>query len=45
MKTPNNEEDGSYSIDAAFMPIQNANHSVHFYRNENKKQEIFFLKI
>lgn len=27
------------------MPIQNANHSVRSYGNENEKQEIIFLEI
>ncbi|CAH9120767.1 unnamed protein product, partial [Cuscuta europaea] len=36
-------DDGSYPIDALFMPVQNANHSIHSYGNE--KQEILFLEI
>uniref|UniRef100_A0AB39U3D7 DNA-directed RNA polymerase subunit alpha n=1 Tax=Hydnocarpus kurzii TaxID=3240908 RepID=A0AB39U3D7_9ROSI len=44
-KPPQNFQDGSYPIDAVFMPVQNANHSVHSYGNGNKKQEILFLEI
>ena len=45
MKSPKNFQDGSYSIDAVFMPVRNANHSVHSYGNGNEKQEILFLEI
>nr|YP_009516908.1 RNA polymerase alpha subunit [Cabomba aquatica]AYE67966.1 RNA polymerase alpha subunit [Cabomba aquatica] len=45
MKTPKNNQDGSYPIDAAFMPVRNANHSIHSYGNGNEKQEILFLEI
>nr|YP_009577835.1 RNA polymerase alpha subunit [Sinofranchetia chinensis]QBG64804.1 RNA polymerase alpha subunit [Sinofranchetia chinensis] len=45
MKTPNNTQDGSYPIDAVFMPVRNANHSIHSYGNGNEKQEILFLEI
>ena len=45
IKLPNNFEDGSYPIDAVFMPVRNANHSVHSYGNGNEKQEILFLEI
>nr|QQY98027.1 RNA polymerase alpha subunit [Houttuynia cordata] len=45
MKTPNNYQDGSYPIDAVFMPVRNANHSIHSYGNANEKQEILFLEI
>nr|YP_009907691.1 RNA polymerase alpha subunit [Aspidopterys obcordata]YP_010261432.1 RNA polymerase alpha subunit [Aspidopterys concava]QLI54248.1 RNA polymerase alpha subunit [Aspidopterys obcordata]UIB40514.1 RNA polymerase alpha subunit [Aspidopterys concava] len=44
-KQPNNIQDGSYPIDAVFMPVRNANHSVHSYGNGNEKQEILFLEI
>nr|QQH14429.1 RNA polymerase alpha subunit [Oxalis corymbosa] len=44
-KTPNNFQDGSYPIDAVFMPVRNANHSIHSYRNGNEKQEMLFLEI
>nr|YP_010395450.1 RNA polymerase alpha subunit [Thamnosma montana]UQJ72978.1 RNA polymerase alpha subunit [Thamnosma montana] len=46
IKTPNNFQDGnSYSIDATFMPVRNANHSIQSYGNGNEKQEILFLEI
>nr|YP_010628074.1 RNA polymerase alpha subunit [Begonia bogneri]WBN95020.1 RNA polymerase alpha subunit [Begonia bogneri] len=45
IQTPNNFQDGSYSIDAVFMPVRNVNHSIHSYVNGNEKQEILFLEI
>lgn len=45
IKTPHNSQDGSYPIDAVFMPVRNANHSIHSYGNGNEKQEILFLEI
>nr|AMK95805.1 RNA polymerase alpha subunit [Gilia brecciarum] len=45
IKSQNNFQDGSYSIDAVFMPVRNANHSIHSYGNGNEKQEILFLEI
>ncbi|CAL9004255.1 unnamed protein product, partial [Prunus brigantina] len=45
IKTPNNFQDGSYPIDAVFMPVRNANHSIPSYVNGNEKQEILFLEI
>ena len=45
IRTPNNSQDGSYPIDAVFMPVRNANHSIHSYVNGNEKQEILFLEI
>nr|YP_009488210.1 RNA polymerase alpha subunit [Papaver rhoeas]AWD30613.1 RNA polymerase alpha subunit [Papaver rhoeas]UTA98124.1 RNA polymerase alpha subunit [Papaver rhoeas] len=45
MKTPNNAQDGSFTIDSVFMPVRNANHSIHSYGNGNEKQEILFLEI
>nr|YP_009696871.1 RpoA [Cornus oblonga]QEJ83849.1 RpoA [Cornus oblonga] len=45
IKTPNNFQDGNYPIDAVFMPVRNANHSIHSYRKGNEKQEILFLEI
>jgi DNA-directed RNA polymerase subunit alpha len=45
IKPPNNFQDGSYPIDAVFMPVRNANHSVHSYGNGNEKQEILFIEI
>nr|YP_009352000.1 RNA polymerase alpha subunit [Schoepfia jasminodora]AQW41718.1 RNA polymerase alpha subunit [Schoepfia jasminodora] len=43
IKTLKNFQNGNYSIDAVFMPVRNANHSIHSYGNE--KQEILFLEI
>nr|AWI71657.1 RNA polymerase alpha subunit [Aspidosperma cruentum] len=45
IKTPQNFQNGSYPIDAVFMPVRNANHSIHSYGNGNEKQEILFLEI
>uniref|UniRef100_A0AAU7B886 DNA-directed RNA polymerase subunit alpha n=1 Tax=Argentina stenophylla var. emergens TaxID=3121472 RepID=A0AAU7B886_9ROSA len=45
IKTPKNFQDGSYPIDAVFMPVRNANHSIHSYVNGNEKQEILFIEI
>ncbi|KAL5570204.1 hypothetical protein UlMin_026779 [Ulmus minor] len=45
IKTPNNSQDRSYPIDAVFMLVRNANHSIHSYVNGNEKQEIRFLEI
>nr|YP_010025095.1 RNA polymerase alpha subunit [Colobanthus affinis]QOQ35394.1 RNA polymerase alpha subunit [Colobanthus affinis] len=45
IKTPTNFQDGSYPIDALFMPVRNVNHSIHSYGNGNEKQEILFLEI
>nr|YP_009752698.1 RNA polymerase subunit alpha [Ampelosycios humblotii]QIT05179.1 RNA polymerase subunit alpha [Ampelosycios humblotii] len=45
IQTPNNFQDASYPIDAVFMPVRNANHSIHSYVNGNEKQEILFLEI
>lgn len=45
IKTLNTFQDGSYPIDAVFMPVRNANHSIHSYVNRNEKQEILFLEI
>ena len=43
IKTLNNFQDGNYPIDAVFMPVRNANYSIHYYGNE--KQEILLLEI
>nr|YP_010581351.1 RNA polymerase alpha subunit [Roridula gorgonias]UZT27672.1 RNA polymerase alpha subunit [Roridula gorgonias] len=45
IKSPNNFQDGSYPIDAVFMPVRNANYSIHSYGNGNEKREILFLEI
>nr|WRH31703.1 RNA polymerase alpha subunit [Pereskia aculeata] len=44
IKAPNNFQDGSYPIDALFMPVRNVNHNIYSYGNE-EKQEILFLEI
>nr|UDN40915.1 RNA polymerase alpha subunit [Myrsine aquilonia]UDN41083.1 RNA polymerase alpha subunit [Myrsine divaricata]UDN41168.1 RNA polymerase alpha subunit [Myrsine nummularia] len=45
IKSSNNFQDKSYPINAVFMPVRNANHSIHSYGNGNEKQEILFLEI
>nr|YP_009917525.1 RNA polymerase alpha subunit [Vigna mungo]QLM00844.1 RNA polymerase alpha subunit [Vigna mungo] len=45
IKTLKNFQDGSYDIDARFMPVRNVNYSIHSYVNGNEKQEILFLEI
>nr|BEV76757.1 RNA polymerase subunit alpha [Naringi crenulata] len=46
IKTTNTFQDGNfYPIDAVFMPVRNANHSIQSYGNGNEKQEILFLEI
>nr|YP_010447666.1 RNA polymerase alpha subunit [Lactoris fernandeziana]DAZ89801.1 TPA_asm: RNA polymerase alpha subunit [Lactoris fernandeziana] len=45
IKTADNYQDGSYPIDAVFMPVRNVNHSIHSYGNGSEKQEILFLEI
>nr|YP_008994426.1 RNA polymerase alpha subunit [Viviania marifolia]AGV02854.1 RNA polymerase alpha subunit [Viviania marifolia] len=47
IKGPNNFQDGSYPIDAVFMPVRNANYSIHSYTNTNghENQEMLFLEI
>uniref|UniRef100_A0A5P8G2Z8 DNA-directed RNA polymerase subunit alpha n=2 Tax=Dipelta TaxID=105265 RepID=A0A5P8G2Z8_DIPYU len=45
IKTPNQFQDGSYPIDAVFMPVRNAHYSIHYYGNGNEKEEILFLEI
>nr|QEJ85713.1 RpoA [Hydrostachys sp. CF-2019] len=45
IKSPKKFQDGSYMIDAIFMPVRNANHSIHSYGNGTEKQEILFLEI
>lgn len=44
-RPPKNFQDETYPIDAIFMPVKNANHSVHSYGNGTEKQEILFLEI
>nr|YP_010144286.1 RNA polymerase alpha subunit [Poikilospermum lanceolatum]YP_010420392.1 RNA polymerase alpha subunit [Poikilospermum cordifolium]USG98067.1 RNA polymerase alpha subunit [Poikilospermum suaveolens]QQL92536.1 RNA polymerase alpha subunit [Poikilospermum lanceolatum]USG53943.1 RNA polymerase alpha subunit [Poikilospermum cordifolium]USG54027.1 RNA polymerase alpha subunit [Poikilospermum lanceolatum]USG54111.1 RNA polymerase alpha subunit [Poikilospermum lanceolatum] len=45
IKTPNDFQNLSYPIDAIFMPVRNANHSIHSYVTGNQKQELLFLEI
>nr|YP_010421888.1 RNA polymerase alpha subunit [Urtica morifolia]USG55940.1 RNA polymerase alpha subunit [Urtica morifolia] len=45
IKTPKNFKNISYPIEAIFMPVRNANHSIHSYVNRNEKQELLFLEI
>nr|YP_010420897.1 RNA polymerase alpha subunit [Urera robusta]USG54617.1 RNA polymerase alpha subunit [Urera robusta] len=45
IKTPNDFQNLSYPIDAIFMPVRNANHSIHSYVNGNQKQELLFIEI
>nr|YP_009704828.1 RNA polymerase alpha subunit [Euphrasia regelii]QCZ36363.1 RNA polymerase alpha subunit [Euphrasia regelii] len=45
IKMPHNVQEGSYPINAVFMPVRNVNHSIHSYGNGNQQQEILFLEI
>nr|UIS24039.1 RNA polymerase alpha subunit [Myosurus minimus] len=45
MKTSTHAQRGRYPIDAVFMPVRNANYSIHSYGNGNEKHEILFLEI
>nr|YP_010176760.1 RNA polymerase alpha subunit [Vicia costata]QSQ72488.1 RNA polymerase alpha subunit [Vicia costata] len=45
IKRLNNIQDGSYTLDAVFMPVRNVNHSIHSYGNGNEQQEILVLEI
>nr|YP_009471708.1 RNA polymerase alpha chain [Cephalotaxus sinensis]YP_009641638.1 RNA polymerase alpha chain [Cephalotaxus hainanensis]YP_010138046.1 RNA polymerase alpha subunit [Cephalotaxus griffithii]YP_010138292.1 RNA polymerase alpha subunit [Cephalotaxus harringtonia var. nana]UPV71550.1 RNA polymerase alpha subunit [Cephalotaxus fortunei var. alpina]AVI15495.1 RNA polymerase alpha chain [Cephalotaxus sinensis]AXI98095.1 RNA polymerase alpha chain [Cephalotaxus sinensis]QBZ37775.1 RNA polymerase al len=45
IQNPNNSQDGIFPIDAAFIPVQNVNYSIHSYWSENEIQEILFLEI
>nr|YP_010418735.1 RNA polymerase alpha subunit [Dendrocnide meyeniana]USG51759.1 RNA polymerase alpha subunit [Dendrocnide meyeniana] len=45
IKTPKNFQNVSFPIDAIFMPVRNANHSIHSYVSGNEKQELLFLEI
>nr|AVM83052.1 RNA polymerase alpha subunit [Adenocalymma apurense] len=44
-KMPGTRQDGCYLLDALFMPVLNANYSIHSYKNGNENQEILFLEI
>nr|YP_009403835.1 RNA polymerase alpha subunit [Legenere valdiviana]ASA35100.1 RNA polymerase alpha subunit [Legenere valdiviana] len=45
IKRSNNIQDGSYPIDAIFMPVRNVNYSIHSYGTGNENHEILFLEI
>nr|YP_010118308.1 RNA polymerase alpha subunit [Pilea peploides]QQY85919.1 RNA polymerase alpha subunit [Pilea peploides] len=45
IKSPKKFQNVSYPIEAIFMPVRNANHSIHSYVNGNEKQELLFLEI
>nr|YP_010265959.1 RNA polymerase alpha subunit [Euonymus europaeus]UHY94818.1 RNA polymerase alpha subunit [Euonymus europaeus] len=45
IKTPKNFQEGSFPIDAVFMPVRNINYSIQSYRNGSEKEEILFLEI
>nr|AKZ31440.1 RNA polymerase alpha subunit [Goodenia reinwardtii] len=45
LKEQNIFQDGSYAIDAVFMPVRHMNYSIHSSGNGNSKQEILFLEI
>nr|YP_010047587.1 RNA polymerase alpha subunit [Pilea glauca (nom. nud.)]QPK42196.1 RNA polymerase alpha subunit [Pilea glauca (nom. nud.)] len=45
IKGPKKFQNVSYPIEAIFMPVRNANHSIHSYVNGNEKQELLFLEI
>nr|YP_010709470.1 RNA polymerase alpha subunit [Polygala subopposita]WCR63143.1 RNA polymerase alpha subunit [Polygala subopposita] len=45
IKTTNNFQEESYPIDAVFMPVRNANYSIHSYVNGNEKHEMLFIEI
>ncbi|GJW20520.1 RNA polymerase alpha subunit [Tanacetum coccineum] len=38
IKAPNTFQDGSYPIDPVFMPVRNANHSIHSYENDVSRE-------
>ncbi|TYG57730.1 hypothetical protein ES288_D08G166500v1 [Gossypium darwinii] len=44
IKMPKNFHNGSYPIDVVFMPVRNANHSIHCYGNDNEKHEMLFSR-
>nr|ACP51475.1 RNA polymerase alpha subunit [Pinus albicaulis] len=41
----NNYQDGIFPIDAVFMPVRDANYSIHSYGSGNEIQEVLFLEI
>ena len=42
---PEKSTDGHFYLDAVFMPVRNANYSVHSFENDDITQEILFLEI
>lgn len=42
---PEKSTDGRFYLDAVFMPVRNANYSVHSFENDDITQEILFLEI
>ncbi|KAL2224754.1 UNVERIFIED_CONTAM: DNA-directed RNA polymerase subunit alpha [Sesamum indicum] len=44
IKMPQNFQDGSYPIDAVFMPVRNVNHSIHSYGMGMKNKRYSFSK-
>lgn len=42
---PAKSTDGRFYLDSVFMPVRNANYSVHSFENEDITQEILFLEI
>nr|YP_010325979.1 RNA polymerase alpha subunit [Tsuga chinensis var. tchekiangensis]YP_010938332.1 RNA polymerase alpha subunit [Tsuga forrestii]ART87410.1 RpoA [Tsuga chinensis]UNP24346.1 RNA polymerase alpha subunit [Tsuga chinensis var. tchekiangensis]WLE64547.1 RNA polymerase alpha subunit [Tsuga forrestii] len=43
--SPNNYQDGIFPIDAVFMPVCDANYSIHSYGSGNEIREVLFLEI
>ena len=43
--SPNNYQDGIFPIDAVFMPVRDANYSIHSYGSGNEIREVLFLEI
>ena len=44
MHSPNNYKDGIFPIDAVFMPVRDANYSIHSYGAEMKYEKFFSWK-
>ncbi|KAG0566298.1 hypothetical protein M758_7G050200 [Ceratodon purpureus] len=42
---PSKSTEGRFYLDSVFMPVRNANYSVHSFENEDITQEILFLEI
>jgi DNA-directed RNA polymerase subunit alpha len=43
--SPNNYQDGIFPIDVVFMPVCDANYSIHSYGSGNEIREVLFLEI